>query len=246
MKTIDYDLDYYLGNDINYEYYCNHRNDVSGWELFFIQAKNFVEDLLLENRDKPVGISNKVARWYNIGIFDSEHNKQLIDYAILYLGKIDTSWMYVDYDGEERNFSDDDISRISKMRNELSYFKENFIDNTQHLQQSEHKQLNSDAGETHHPQSEYINNLIPKHVDEIHRIELEHIFSYGKVCNNKINWKNGHSSLFKLLKPLFDENIIPHPNSTDWINFSLNNFTLKGKIISEKSLRNEITRANWQ
>ena len=91
----------------------------------------------------------------------------------------------------------------------------------------------------------HINSFIPKHINEEYRSELEHVFSYGKVSKKLIDWKTGHKEMFKFLKPLYNDETIPHLHSADWIDFVMNNFTKKGKEISKKSLQNEITRQNW-
>jgi len=87
--------------------------------------------------------------------------------------------------------------------------------------------------------------FIPEHIVEEYRNELKHVLSYGKVDKKLINWKTGHPELFKYLKPFFDDETIPHLHSDNWIDFALNNFTLKGNLISKKSLQNENTRKNW-
>ena len=50
----------------------------------------------------------------------------------------------------------------------------------------------------------------------------------------------------ELLKPLFDDETIPHFHSTKWIDFVVNNFTKEGKEIPKKSVQNEISRHGWQ
>ena len=93
--------------------------------------------------------------------------------------------------------------------------------------------------------SPIINRFIPKLVNEKYRSELEHVFSYGKVNKIRIDWKGTHGDMFNKLKPLFDDETIPHLHSSDWVNFVIKNFTKRGEDINKKSVQNELSRANW-
>ena len=92
---------------------------------------------------------------------------------------------------------------------------------------------------------EILDRLIPKHIINDFMDELKHVLSYGKIDKKRINWKTGHPELHKYLKTLFDDETIPHLHSDNWIDFVLNNFTMKGRPISKKSLQNENTRKDW-
>ena len=154
---------------------------------------------------------------YYFTFFDkNENSKPLDDYlSTIKIYQLIVSKMTVD----ENTFSD---SRNSNMPSN----------------QSIHSETNE--------QFDYIfKSFIPKYIDEEYRSELKHVLSYGKVDKKRINWKTGHPELHKYLKTLFDDETIPHLHSDNWIDFALNNFTMKGKPISKKSLQNENTRKDW-
>jgi len=98
-----------------------------------------------------------------------------------------------------------------------------------------------------HPHKIIIDSLIPKHINEIHREELEHIFSNGKYNVEQVKWLSGYKELQEYLYPHYDNGIIPHQHSQNWYDFAIKNFTQKnGNPLKLKSLQNAFTRQNWE
>ena len=87
--------------------------------------------------------------------------------------------------------------------------------------------------------------LLLQFVKESQKEELSNLFSYGRVRCQRIEWQGGYRRLQEKIRPLFEDESIPHLHSHQWIHFAMNNFTKNGKDLSEKSLRNEMTRENW-
>jgi len=98
-----------------------------------------------------------------------------------------------------------------------------------------------------HPHKDIIDSLIPKHVNERYREELEHIFSYGKHNAEQVEWISGYKGLQEYLHPHYDSGTIPHQHSQNWYDFAMKNFTRKnGRALKLKSLQNQSTRQNWE
>jgi len=98
-----------------------------------------------------------------------------------------------------------------------------------------------------HPYKAIIDSLIPNHVNEIYRGELEHIFSYGKYNVEQVKWLSGYKELQEYLYPQYDNGTIPHQHSQNWYDFATKNFTQKnGNPLKLKSLQNAFTRQNWE
>jgi len=96
-----------------------------------------------------------------------------------------------------------------------------------------------------HPHKAIIESLIPNHVSERYREELEHIFSNGKFNNEQVQWLSGYKELQVYLRPHYDNGTIPHQHSQNWYDFAIKNFTQKnGRPLNKKTLQNAPTRQN--
>ena len=96
-----------------------------------------------------------------------------------------------------------------------------------------------------HPNKTIIDSLIPNHVNERYRGELEHIFSYGKYIKEQVQWLSGYKELQEYLYPHYDNGIISHQHSRNWYDFVIKNFTQKnGMAMNRKSLQNAPTKQN--
>ena len=97
-----------------------------------------------------------------------------------------------------------------------------------------------------HPHRNIIDSLIPKHVKERYREELEYIFSNGKYNKEQVEWMTGYNGLQENLRSHYDNGTIPH-HYQNWCDFAMNNFTQKnGRVLNKKSLQNASTRQNWE
>ena len=94
-----------------------------------------------------------------------------------------------------------------------------------------------------HPYKNIIDSLIPKHVNERYREELEHIFSFGKYHKEHVKWMSGYKELQEYLRPHYDNKTILNKHSQNWYDFAMNNFIQKnGRPLNIKSLQNAPTR----